>query len=179
MTQFTERHLMILLLLLLLLMILLLLLLLLMKLLLLLLLLMILLILLLLLLLLILMLLLLLLLLLLLPLLMLLLLLLHTLLRPQVRALKGAVKLRPLKGKLLAEAQAGRLDYKLYFCFCSRFENDEIAEYIKSGGEKRALVLNIESQVQDWQEQKLIKDIPSLPLSGVFVGYQNTLAGAK
>merc|ERR1712156_1411095 len=53
----------------------------------------------------------------------------------QVKQLRGAVKLRPFKGQRLTDSLSS-----------GRVEGKEIADYIRKGGEERALVLNIESQ---------------------------------
>lgn len=74
----------------------------------------------------------------------------------QVRALRGAVKLRPLKGRLLSEALEGR------------FETGEIEEYVKTGGQKRALVLNIESQAAIDNLESLLA--PELEVDAVLIG---------
>lgn len=75
----------------------------------------------------------------------------------EVKALRGAVKLRPFKGKRLATAlETGSV------------EGDEIAAYIKKGGEQRALVLNIESQAAIDNLENMLA--PELEVDAVLIG---------
>jgi len=75
----------------------------------------------------------------------------------QVKQLFGAVKLRPLKGKRLADALA-----------TGKVEGNEISEYIRKGGEERALVLNIESQAAIDNLEAMLD--PSLGVDAVLIG---------
>ena len=75
----------------------------------------------------------------------------------QVKALRGAVKLRPLKGKRLADALATGV-----------VEGEELAAYIKKGGDERALVLNIESQAAIDNLENMLA--PELGVDAVIIG---------
>ena len=75
----------------------------------------------------------------------------------QVKALRGAVKLRPFKGKRLAHALETH-----------QIEGDEIDQYIKKGGEQRALVLNIESQAAIDNLDEMLA--PELGVDAVLIG---------
>ena len=74
-----------------------------------------------------------------------------------VKALRGAVKLRPFKGARLAAALA-----------TGQVEGDEIAAYVKKGGEQRALVLNIESQAAIDNLESMLA--PELEVDAVLIG---------
>jgi len=75
----------------------------------------------------------------------------------QVKALRGAVKLRPFKGKRLEEALNG-----------DKIEGDEISEYIKNKGAEKALVLNIESQAAIDNLEAMLA--PELGVDAVLIG---------
>jgi 4-hydroxy-2-oxoheptanedioate aldolase len=75
----------------------------------------------------------------------------------QVKDLRGAVKLRPLKGQRLAAALA-----------TGRVEGEELAEYIRLGGEQRALVINIESQAAIDSLEAMLA--PELGVDAVLIG---------
>jgi len=75
----------------------------------------------------------------------------------QVKQLHGAVKLRPFKGQLLTDTLSS-----------GRVEGEEIADYIRKGGEERALVLNIESQAAIDNLEAMLD--PSLGVDAVLIG---------
>jgi len=75
----------------------------------------------------------------------------------QVKALRGAVKLRPFKGKRLEKA----LDE-------NKIEGEEISEYIKKKGDEKALVLNIESQAAIDNLEAMLA--PELGVDAVLIG---------
>ena len=81
----------------------------------------------------------------------------------EVKALRGAVKLRPLKGSRMAEqlstASGGLDEAKL---------GPELADYVKSGGAGRALVLNIESQPAIDNLEAMLA--PELQVDAVIIG---------
>ena len=68
----------------------------------------------------------------------------------QVQALRGAVKLRPLKGKKLAATLDG-----------SSTPGDRLASYLRAGNEGRLLVINIES-VPALENLDAILDVPDI-----------------
>eukprot|EP00039_Didymoeca_costata_P022331 m.346530 g.346530 ORF g.346530 m.346530 type:complete len:337 (+) comp29477_c0_seq1:18-1028(+) len=75
----------------------------------------------------------------------------------EVKALYGACKLRPFKGKRLADAlRTGTV------------EGDIIADYIAKGAKDRALVLNIESKAAIENLENLLH--PSLGVDAVLIG---------
>jgi 4-hydroxy-2-oxoheptanedioate aldolase len=71
--------------------------------------------------------------------------------------LRGAVKLRPFKGKRLEEALN-----------MNNIEGEEIADYIKKRGEENALVLNIESQAAIDNLEAMLS--PELGVDAVLIG---------
>ena len=71
--------------------------------------------------------------------------------------MRGAVKLRPFKGKRLEEALNG-----------NKIEGDEISEYIKNKGAEKALVLNIESQAAIDNLEAMLA--PELGVDAVLIG---------
>jgi len=74
----------------------------------------------------------------------------------QVRALRGAIKQRPLKGKKLEQVLNGQIEPEA-----------ELAEYIQKYNEKNALIINIESV----PALKALDDILSVPqIDAVLVG---------
>ena len=75
----------------------------------------------------------------------------------QVKALRGASKLRPFKGARLAAALA-----------TGEVEGEEIAAYLAKGGRERALVLNIESQAALDNLEAMLA--PELGVDAVLIG---------
>jgi len=75
----------------------------------------------------------------------------------EVKALRGAVKLRPLKGKMLRDALA-----------TGQVPGDTLSAYIKRGGKQRALVLNIESQAAIDSLDAMLA--PELEVDAVLIG---------
>ena len=74
-----------------------------------------------------------------------------------MKALRGAVKLRPFKGARLQSAlDTGVVD------------GEEIAAYVKKGGDTRALVINIESQAAIDNLENMLA--PELEVDAVLIG---------
>lgn len=75
----------------------------------------------------------------------------------EVKALRGAVKLRPLKGKILRDSLAA-----------GKVAGDSLSSYVKRGGDQRALVLNIESQAAIDNLDAMLA--PELEVDAVLIG---------
>jgi len=75
----------------------------------------------------------------------------------QVKELRGAVKLRPFKGRRLEDALA-----------TNNIDGEEIAEYIRNKGQEKALVLNIESQAAIENLEAMLS--PELGVDAVLIG---------